>query len=64
MVTGWCKLKAQAQVEIYINFFLAMVSISVSLGIMDFSHIVILCNGANSFVANKSLSVLICLYYP
>ena len=37
-VTGWCKLKARARVEIYAKFFSAMIFISVLLGIMDFSQ--------------------------
>ena len=62
MVTGWCKLKVQTRVEIYTNFFSAMMFISVLLGLMDFSDIVILYSRPD--VANKTLSVLICLYYP
>ena len=48
MVTGWCKLKVRVRVEIYTNFFSAMIFISVLLGLMDFSGIVILCSRPNS----------------
>ena len=40
-----------------------MIFISVLLGLIDFSDIVILCSIQNSF-ANNTLSVLISLYYP
>ena len=43
VVTGWCKLKVRALVEIY-QFFSAMIFISVSLGLVDFSDMVILCS--------------------
>ena len=42
--------------------FSAMIFISVLLGLIDFSDIVILSSG-QIVVANKTLSVLICLYY-
>ena len=48
MVTGWCKLKVRARVEIYTNFFSAMIFISVLLGLMDFSDIVALYTKPNS----------------
>ena len=48
MVTGWCKLKVRARVEICTNFFSAMIFISALLGLMDFSDIVILCSRPNS----------------
>ena len=40
MVAGWYKLKVRAWVEVYTNFFSAMIFISVLLGLMDFSDIV------------------------
>ena len=42
MVTGWCKLKVRVRVEIYTNFFSAMIFISVLLGLMELSNIAIL----------------------
>ena len=45
------------------NIFSAMIFISVLLGLIDFSEIVMLRSGSNLVVANKTLSVLICLYY-
>ena len=47
-VTGWCKLKVRARMEIHTKFFSAMIFISVLLGLMDFSEMVILCSGPNS----------------
>ena len=48
MVTGWCKLKVRALVEIFTDFFSAMIFISVLLGLMNFSDIMILCSRPNS----------------
>ena len=48
MITGWCKLKVRARVEVYANLFSAMIFISVLLGLMDFSDIGILCSRPNS----------------
>ena len=48
VVTGWCKLKVPARVEINTNFVSAMIFISVLSGLMDFSEKMILCNGPNS----------------
>ena len=45
------------------TLFSAMIFISVLLGPIDFSDIVMLRSGPNIVVANKTLSVLICLYY-
>ena len=60
---GWCKLKARARVETLIkHFFSSKIFISVLLGLIDFSDIVMLCSGP-IVVANKTLRVLICLYY-
>ena len=43
MVTGWCKLKVRGRVETRLsNIFSAMIFISVLLGLMDFSDIVML----------------------
>ena len=43
MITGWCKLKVRAQVETLTkHFFSAMIFMSVLLGLMDFSDIVML----------------------
>ena len=50
MVTGWCKLKVRARVEIYTKFFSAMIFVSGLLGPVDFSDIVILCSRPNSCV--------------
>ena len=48
MVTGWCKLKVRPRWR-YIQFlFSAMIFISVLLGLMDFSDIVILYGRPNS----------------
>ena len=45
VVTGWCKLRVRAQVEIHTTFFSAVIFMSVLLhGLMDFSDIVILCS--------------------
>ena len=60
MVIGRCKLKVRARLEICTTFFSATIFISVLLGLMDFSDIVILCRG-QIIVASKTLSVLICL---
>ena len=47
---GWCKLKVRGWVKIHTRlFFSAMILISVLLGLMNFSDIVILCSGPNSF---------------
>ena len=49
MITGRCKLKVRARVETLIkHFFSAMIFISVLLGLIDFSVIVILHSGPNS----------------
>ena len=48
-------MKVRAQVEIYTKFFSAIIFISVLLGLIDFSYIV---------VTNNTLSVLIYLYWP
>ena len=40
--------EGSSPVEIFVNFFSAMIFISVLLGLMDFSEIVILCRGLNS----------------
>ena len=63
MITGSCKLKVRAQVEIHTNFF-SYGLFSVLLGLIEFSDIVIFCVVGQIVVANKTLSVLICLYYP
>ena len=44
MITGWCKLKVRTQVETLI---IAMIFISVLLGLIDFSDMVMLRNGPN-----------------
>ena len=46
MITGWCKIKVRARVETLINF--GNDFISVLLGIIDFSDIVMLRSGPNS----------------
>ena len=57
MITAWCKLTGSSPVgDIYQNFY-AMIFISVLLGLIDFSDIVMLGS------ANRTLSVLKCLYY-
>ena len=48
--------------DTYQTFFSAMIFISVLLGLIDLSDIVI-CVVGQIVVANKTLSVLICLYY-
>ena len=48
MVTEWCKLKVRARVETLIKYFSAMIFISVLLGLMDFSDIVMLRGRPNS----------------
>ena len=53
MITGWCKLKVLARVETpgwrhYSNVFLSNDFISVLLGLIDFSDIVMLRSGSNS----------------
>ena len=48
--------------DTYQNFS-AMIFISVLLGLIDFSDIVMLGVVGQIVVANKTLSVLICLYY-
>ena len=45
------------------NIFSAMIFISVLLGLIDFIDMVMLRSGPNLVVANKTLSVLICIYY-
>ena len=50
--------------EIYTNFFSAMIFISILLSLMDFSDIVILCSRPNSCCQKSFKSVLVCLYYP
>ena len=50
--------------ETYQLFFSNDFFISVLLGLMDFSDIVILCSRPHIVVANENLSVLICHYYP
>ena len=47
MITGWCKLKVRARVETLIKYFL-LNFISVLLGLIDFSDIVMLRSGPNS----------------
>ena len=47
MITGWCKLKVRARVETP-NFYSATVFISVLLGLMDFSDVMILCSRPDS----------------
>ena len=46
--TGWCKLKVRARVETLSKHFSAMIFISVLLGLMDFSDIVMLHSRPNS----------------
>ena len=58
MITAWCKLKVRSRVETLIKIFPQMIFISVLLGLIDFSDVV-----GQIVVANKTLSVLICLYY-
>ena len=49
MITGWCKLKVRARVETLIkHLFSAMIFISVLLGPVDVSDIVMLRSGPNS----------------
>ena len=48
MITGWYKLKVRALVETLIKIFSAMIFISVLLGLIDLSDIVILRSGPNS----------------
>ena len=48
MITGWCKLKVRARVGTLIKQFFAMIFISVLLGLIDFSDIVMLRSGPNS----------------
>ena len=64
MVTGWCKLRFETGWRYIPTFFSAMIFISVLFSLMDFSDIVILCNRPVIIVANKTLSILICLYNP
>ena len=45
---GWCKLKVRARVETLIKLFFSMIFISVLLGLIDFSDIVMLRSGPNS----------------
>ena len=47
MVTGWCKLKVRAWVEIYTTFFSNDFYFSF-VSLMDFSDVVILCSRPNS----------------
>ena len=58
MITAWCKVKVRSRVETLIKIFPQMIFISVLLGLIDFSDVV-----GQIVVANKTLSVLICLYY-
>ena len=62
MNTGWCKLKVRARVETLTKHFFSNDFISVLSGLMDFSDIVML-RSRPIVVANKTLNVLICLYY-
>ena len=48
MITAWCKLKVRARVETLIKNFSAMIFISVLLGLIEFSDIVMLGSGPNS----------------
>ena len=48
VITGCCKLKVRDRVELFTKLFSAMIFISVLLGLMDFSDIVILCSRPNS----------------
>ena len=54
MVTGWCKLN--------VRVFSVKIFISVLLGLMDFSDIVILYSGTNS-CCQQNLECFICLCY-
>ena len=58
MITAWCKLKVRFRVETLTKTFPQMIFITVLLGLIDFSDVV-----GQIVVANKTLSVLICLYY-
>ena len=62
VVTGYCTLEVPARVETLTNLFSAMIIISVLLGLMDFSDIVILCSRPNSCCQQK-LKVFVSLYY-
>ena len=55
MVTQWCKLKVRSRVEMYTKFLSATIFISVLLGPMDFSDIVILCGSTNSCCQQQNL---------
>ena len=48
VVTGWCKLKVRARVGTLIKHFLAMIFISVLLGLIDFSDTAMLHSRTNS----------------
>ena len=48
MIIGWCKLKVRARVETLIKRFSAVIIISVLLGLIDFSDMVMLRSGPNS----------------
>ena len=48
MITGLCKLKVRVRVETIIKHFSAMIFISVLLGLIDFSDIVMLRGGPNN----------------
>ena len=55
-------LEVPARVETLTNLFSAMIIISVLLGLMDFSDIVILCGRPNS-CCQQNLKVFVSLYY-
>ena len=64
MITGWCKLKVRARVEILIkHFFSNDIYFSFVRPNCDKSDIVMCYVVGQIVVANKTLSVLICLYY-
>ena len=48
MITGWCKLRFEHGWRHLSNIFSAMIFISVLLGLIDFSDIVMLRSGSNS----------------
>ena len=62
MITAWWKLTGSSPGGDTYQNFSAMIFISVLLGQIDFSDVVMLGSGP-IVVANKTLSVLICLYY-
>ena len=63
VITGRCMLEVRVRVEILTNLFSVTILSSVLLGLMDFSDMVILRGRPNS-CCQKTLSVLICFYYP